>query len=128
VAHLRQVLAACCASPVIFVYRNLHNCTHISLHQDGTNWALVPPYSGLYKVLSWRQKTLQLLMCSKPVTVLTDRIKLAYIMNEDCRNTTFNPAANAMPFIALPATLLPPPATRTTHFGCHVRFATCFNT
>jgi hypothetical protein len=35
---------------------------------------------------------LQLLVCSKPIIVLTDIVSLAYILNEtDCGNITFNP-------------------------------------
>jgi hypothetical protein len=68
-ARLRPLLAACHASPATFVYSNLKKCTHVFLHQDTTCWALEPPYSGPYQVLSWREKAMQLLMRGRPITV-----------------------------------------------------------
>jgi hypothetical protein len=68
-----------------------------------------------YQVLSWRQKTMQLFVRGKPVTVSVDRVKPASILNEaDCRNTTSkaNPAT-------VPPTA-PLPATQTTCSGHHV--------
>jgi cleavage and polyadenylation specificity factor subunit 1 len=68
-AHLRPILAARHASPATFVHKDLEKCTHAFLHQDATRWDLEPPYSGPYQVLSWRDKTLQLLVRGRPVTV-----------------------------------------------------------
>jgi transposase InsO family protein len=45
--HLRPVLAACHASPAIFVYSDL-KYTHFFLRQDTMRQALEPPYSGPY--------------------------------------------------------------------------------
>jgi hypothetical protein len=79
---------------------------HVFLHQDTLCQALEPTYSDPYQVLSWREKTLQLLMCGRPVTVSTDGVKPAYILNgTDCRNNIFNPLVNAIPAVAPPATL-----------------------
>jgi hypothetical protein len=55
-------------------------CTHVFLLQDAMRRALEPPYSGPYHVLSRRDKMLQLLVCRRPVTVSTDRVKPAYIL------------------------------------------------
>jgi cleavage and polyadenylation specificity factor subunit 1 len=81
VARLRPVPAARHASPSTFVHSDLESCTHIFLRQDTTRRAFEPPYSGPYQVLSRREKTLQLLMRGRPVTVSTDRVKPAYILN-----------------------------------------------
>jgi hypothetical protein len=65
-----------------------------SAEQRAGHWALEPPYSGPYRVLSWRVKTLQLLVCWRPVTVSTDRVKPAYTLNGTDRGSNFNlPAA-----------------------------------
>jgi hypothetical protein len=64
------------------VYKDHHNCTYVFLRQDATHHTLEPPYSSRYQVLSWNEKTLQLLVRGKPLTVSTNRIKPAYIFNE----------------------------------------------
>jgi hypothetical protein len=59
----------------------------------------------------------------KPVTMLTDKVKLVYIFNEaNCGNTFFNPVANATP-----ATSPPPSVTQTT-LSSHNCFTARFNT
>jgi hypothetical protein len=113
-ARLTPVPAAHNASPATFVYKDLHNCMHVSLCQYETRRAVDPPYSGPYYVLSRGEKTLELL-CGKPVTVSTDRVKRAYLLNKtDCGSTIFNLSASVTPAIAPPATPLPPAATQTT--------------
>jgi hypothetical protein len=115
--------------PASFVHKDLHNWTHVFLHHDATRQALEPPYNFTYQVLSRREKTQQLFVRGKSVTVSADRVKPAYVLNDtDCGNTIFNPLASATPAIAPPATLLPPPATRTTRSGRHVSFPALFNT
>jgi hypothetical protein len=122
-ARLRPVPASHHASSTTFMHEDLDNCTHVFLRQDATRRALEPPYSGPYQVLSRREKTLQLLLRGKPVTVSADRVKPAYVLNEaGCGSTIFSPSASATPGIA------PPPGTQTTHCGRRVRFPACFNT
>jgi hypothetical protein len=44
--------------------------------------------------------TLQLLVHRRPVTVSTDRVKMAYILNgTDCGNNTFKPLDDATPVV-----------------------------
>jgi hypothetical protein len=119
-ARLRPVPAARHASPATSLHKDLEKCTHVFLRQDAMRWALEPPYSGPYQVLSWRDKTLQLLIRRRPVTVSTDRVKPAYILNEIiCRNLT--PPVIATPVIAPPA-MPPQPPTKTTCSGRHIYF------
>jgi hypothetical protein len=97
-AHLGPLPLACHPSAAKFVHKGLHNYTHVFLCHDATRRAVVPPYSGLYQVLSRREKTLQLLACGEPVTMSADRANPACILHEaDCGNTTFNLAPNATP-------------------------------
>jgi hypothetical protein len=97
-ARLRPVPAVRHASPATFVHKDLHNCTHVLLCQDATRRALEPPYSGPYQVLSRKEKTLQVLVHGKPVTVSADRVKPAYVLNEtDCGSTTSKSSANTTP-------------------------------
>jgi hypothetical protein len=121
-ACLRPVPTAHHASSATFVHKDLQNYTHVFLCQDAIRLALEPPYSGPYQVLSRREKTLQLIMGGKPITLSADKVKPAYVLNEaDCGSTIFNPSASATPAIA-------PPPTQTTHFGRRVRFPARFNT
>jgi cleavage and polyadenylation specificity factor subunit 1 len=85
-ARLRPVPAARHTSPATLVHSDLEKCTHVFLRQDATRWALQPPYSGPYQVLSRRNKTLQLLIWWRPVTVS------AYILHENRGNSTNPPA------------------------------------
>jgi hypothetical protein len=126
-ARLRPVLAARHASPATFVHKDLQSCTYIFLSQDATRRALGPPYSGPYQVLSRREKTLQLLVRGKPVTMSADRVKPAYVLNEsDHGSSTYNSPANTTPAPAV--TPPPPPDNQPTRSGRHVRFPARFNT
>jgi hypothetical protein len=77
-------------------------------------------HSFPYQVLSRRQKTMKLLVRGKPVTVLTDRVKPAYILNEaDYENT---------PSDGYPASTVPSPPPAPTQATRHVGFPMRFNT
>jgi hypothetical protein len=120
-ASLRPILAERHTSPATFVHSDLKKFLHVFLLQDTTRGVLEPPYSGSYQALSWRGKTLRLLMHVRPVIVL-DGVKPTYILNgTDRRNSTFNPLVNATPAIASSATL-PQPSTQTMHSGRHIHF------
>jgi cleavage and polyadenylation specificity factor subunit 1 len=112
--HIKPVPAARHASPATFV------------HSNATCRALEPPYSGPYQVLSLRDKTLQLLVRGRPVTVSADRVKPAYILHETNHGNNTNPPAPATPAIALPATPTPP-STKTTCSSRHIPFPSRFN-
>jgi hypothetical protein len=81
-ARLRPVPAARHSSSATFMHTDLHNCKNVLLRQDATCRALEPPYNVPYQVLSRRQKTLQLLVRGKLVTVFAERVKPAYVFNE----------------------------------------------
>jgi hypothetical protein len=66
---------------------------------------------------------MKLLVRGRPVTMSTDRVKPAYILNEaDCRNTP----SSGSPASTVP--LLSPTPTQTTRFGRHICFPVLFNT
>jgi hypothetical protein len=76
-ASFRAVLAGCHASRATFMHKDLHNCIHVFFRQDATCWALEPPCSDPYQALSLREKMLQLLVCSMPITMSANRVKPA---------------------------------------------------
>jgi hypothetical protein len=73
-AHLKPVPAARHTSPATFVHSDLEMCIHVFLRQATTCQASEPPYSSPYQVLSRREKTLQLLVRRRPVTMSTDMV------------------------------------------------------
>jgi hypothetical protein len=86
------------ANPDTFNHKDLPNCTHVFFRQGSTHRALKPPYSGPYQVLSWKDKPLKLLVRRKPIIVSANRVKPAYIFNEDeCGIKAFKPATTATP-------------------------------
>ncbi|XP_023723927.1 uncharacterized protein LOC111873434 [Cryptotermes secundus] len=96
-ARLRPIPASRHASPATFVHRDLGNCTQFFLRQDAGRRALEPHYRGPYQVFTRRGKTMQILVRDRPVTVSTDRVKPAYMLNESSHetHTTFNPTTTA---------------------------------
>jgi hypothetical protein len=121
--HLRPVPATHHANPGTFMHKDLTNCTHVFLRQDSASRALQPPYSGPYQVLSRKDKPLKLLVRGKPITVSADRVKPAYILNEDdSGHTTPKPTDTATPTKAPPDIPTPPSAIKTTRSGRHVHF------
>jgi hypothetical protein len=74
-ACLRPVPAARHASPATFMHGDLEKCTHIFLCLDTMHHALESPCSGPYQVQLRREKTLQLLMLGKTITMSTNRVK-----------------------------------------------------
>jgi hypothetical protein len=122
-ARIRPVPAARHSFPTTFVHRDLHKCTRLFLRkaQRAGLW------SPLQRPLSRKEKTLQLLVRGRPITVSTDTVKPAYILNgTDHWNRTFNPAVDATLTIAPPVTP-PPPTARTTSSVRHALFSARFS-
>jgi hypothetical protein len=121
-ARLKPIPTTCHANTATFIHKDLTNYTHFFLRQDSTRRVLEPPYSGPYQVLSRKDKTLKLLVHGKPITVSADRVKPAYIFNEDdCGTTTFKPATTATS-TTTPSGIPPPPSTtKTTRSGAQQR-------
>jgi cleavage and polyadenylation specificity factor subunit 1 len=125
-ARLRPVPAARHTSPATFIHSALEECTHVFLRQDAMRRALEPPYSGPYKVLSRRDKVLQLLVRGRPVTVSTDRVKPAFILNGTNDRSSSTPSAAATLTTAPTVTPSQDPS-RTTRSGRRVYFPSRFN-
>ena len=125
--RLRPVPATRHASPATFVHKDLKDSTHVFLRQDALRRVLEPPYSGPHKVITRTDKTFQLSVRGKPVTVSADRVKPAYAFNETERgiSTARSPPPQVPPAAAPPDT---PPASRTTRAGRHVRLPARFIT
>jgi hypothetical protein len=83
-ARLRPAPAAHHTFLAKFVHKHLHNYTRLSPSGRNTQGS-VAPSQWPYQIFSRTEKTLQLLVRGKPVTVSADRVKPAYVLNEaDC--------------------------------------------
>jgi hypothetical protein len=103
------------------MHNDLKKWTHVFLRQDATRRALEPPYTGPYQVLSRREKTLQLLVRGRYVSVSADMVKPAYILQEDDHGNTINPPAAANPTLGPPVLPTQSPL-KTTRYGRHINF------
>ena len=70
-------------TPPVFVSKDLKTCTHIFLQVDKPRTGFDKPYSGPYKVLERRDKTVKIKVFEKEYIVTWDRCKPAYMLNKD---------------------------------------------
>lgn len=80
-----------------FVLKDLQTTTHVFLRHDAPTRALQLLYDGPYEVLSRTEKTAKLKINGKAVTVLTDRIKPAYLLTEDTQTKEASTQKNITP-------------------------------
>jgi hypothetical protein len=79
----------------IFAFRDLETCSHVFLRHDAVKPPLQPAYDGPYKVLRRDHRTFRLLLNGRPTSVSTDRLKPAYVANEDPPQPTITPSNTA---------------------------------
>nr|XP_018909024.1 PREDICTED: uncharacterized protein LOC109038438 [Bemisia tabaci] len=84
-ATLRPTPASKHSMPGSFVFKDLANCTHAFL-RDETRKSLQPPYTGPHKIIRRDDKTFTLLVKNKETVVSIDRLKPAYVENEERGN------------------------------------------
>ena len=126
--QLRPVPAARHASPAVFIHKDLADSTQVFLRHDAVRRPLDPPYSGLQMVLARTNKTLQIAINGRPITVSPDRVKPAYIMAESYSRTVNARTPPEQSTQPAPQSSTPsPPTTRTTRSGRRVRFPARFN-
>ena len=66
-----------------FVPPDLRNCSHAFLRVDAAKPPLTPPYTGPYLIRDRKEKTLRLQIGNKLDWVSIDRLKPAYLLNDD---------------------------------------------
>ncbi|XP_046973849.1 uncharacterized protein LOC124540391 [Vanessa cardui] len=82
-AQIRPVPAAHHTPKKRFVFRDLDTADQVFLRQDALRKSLQPPYTGPYQVIKRGQKTFQILVKNKKITVSIDRLKPAYTIKSD---------------------------------------------
>jgi cleavage and polyadenylation specificity factor subunit 1 len=71
----------------IFIQKNLNDCSHVFLRDDTTKPSLDPRYKGPFEVIQRNDKFFKIIVKNKEETVSIDRLKPAYILNEDLEAT-----------------------------------------
>lgn len=125
---LRPIPAARHASYATFVHKDLKDITHVFLRHDAVRRSLEPPYSGPHRVVARTDKTFKLIVRGREVIVSADRVKPAYILQEDRHATTTTSASPAQAHT--PPNAQAAPSTRppqTTRSGRRVRFPARFD-
>uniref|UniRef100_A0A5S6Q037 RNA-directed DNA polymerase n=1 Tax=Trichuris muris TaxID=70415 RepID=A0A5S6Q037_TRIMR len=66
----------------VFVSKRLRDCSHVFIREPGLTSGLAPPYSGPLPVLRRTDKTVTVDTGGAPATVAIDRVKPAFIVND----------------------------------------------
>ena len=127
-SQLRPTPAARHVFPVTLIHKSLRDSSHVFLRQDTIRHALEPPYSGPHQVIARTDKTLQIVVRDRHIT-MADRVKPAYLLGTSQHDTNNPPAPpNSTPTTPYKT---PIPPTKTTLSGCTihhpVRFTTYFS-
>lgn len=77
--NLRSSETSWHASTKIFSHKALDSSSHVFLRHDGVRLSLQRPYSGPHKVIRRSNKTYDILIGSRKVTVSKDRLKPAFL-------------------------------------------------
>ncbi|XP_023316038.1 uncharacterized protein LOC111693963 [Trichogramma pretiosum] len=82
--RLQPVPASRHCKPRVFVFQDLRDCGYVFLPDDKISKALVnTPFTGPWKVLERTEKIFKLSIRGKAVTVSIDRLKPAYVLDDD---------------------------------------------
>lgn len=67
----------------IFIHKDLKECKYVFVRNDMVRRSLQPPYDGPYSVISRKDKVFTVQVKDRQVTISIDRLKPAYILDED---------------------------------------------
>lgn len=117
---LRPVPASRHSQRSSFVFKDLATATHVLLRDDTVRRPLQPPYTGPFRILRRRDKTLTLDVNGKESTVSVDRVKPAHLDSDVFSPSTYVSIPECSPIPSLdPSNTAPPVTTRS---GRRVRF------
>ncbi|GFX98835.1 retrovirus-related Pol polyprotein from transposon 412 [Trichonephila clavipes] len=80
--HLNPVATSTHGHSAHFVHPALSSCTHVFLRIDKVSPPLTQPYTGPHEVIARTDKTLQIIINSKPSWVSIDRVKPAFVSQD----------------------------------------------
>ena len=73
-------------------HKSLWDSSHVFLRQDTVHRALEPPYSGPHHIIARTDKTLQIVIQGRHITVSADRVKPTYLLGASQHDTNNPPA------------------------------------
>jgi hypothetical protein len=88
----------------VFIFRELAFTPYVFLRNDTVKGPLQPPYDGPYKVIERGDKHFEIRINDKNVIVSIDRLKPAFIINDDNEHNTDKPSTKASNKIIYPET------------------------
>lgn len=121
--HMREIRATQTRvqTPPVYLPRELPNCKYVFLRIDSSRSPLQPPYSGPHRVLARTAKYVTLDIAGRRDSVSLDRVKPAFIEEQNILGTTPPPAqdqptdsltadtpSTSNPPIPIPAPPIPP--------------------
>lgn len=71
----------------IFIHKDLKECQFVFVRNDMVRRSLQPPYDGPYRVISRNDKIYKIQVKDRQVNISIDRLKPAYILEEDETNS-----------------------------------------
>lgn len=114
-SHLRAVPTRAVSHHKPYLPQDLTTATHVFIRTDSIKKSLSAPYSGPYEVLQRSAKTFRLLVNGRHETVSVDRLKPAFLENEDLvLPTDISALDSTQPYKPSPAQ--PAPIKRVTWF------------
>ncbi|XP_011263852.2 uncharacterized protein LOC105255964 [Camponotus floridanus] len=75
------------AKKTTFVFKNMKTASHVLVRHDASAGALHLPYDGPFEVLNRSNKTYKLRIRGKAVNISVDRLKPAYILDDETPTT-----------------------------------------
>jgi hypothetical protein len=116
----------------VFIFQELTFCAYVFLRNDTVKGPLQPPYDGPYKVIERGEKHFKIQINNENVIMSIDRLKPAFIINDDNEHNTDEPSTEPLKITIYPETqrsvILETQREENarewhvTRFGRHVRF------
>lgn len=135
-SNIRPVPASRHSQPKTFIFKDIHESSHVLLRDDAVRKPLQPPYTGPYKVIERAsdKKTVVIDYKGKPMVVTMDRVKPMYLESDIHPSETSSQKEIASPAIHTPLPCSsqnedkPNEETKyTTRSGRIVRFKKCLD-
>lgn len=98
----------------VFVPNSLSDCSHVFVRVDSVRRPLERPYEGPFRVIRRDERTFTIEKHGKHETVSIDRLKVAFVMEEEGTKASTQPPYVPLTNSALPPVPRPPPAPLDT--------------
>lgn len=87
----------------LFIHKDLQDCSHVFVRVDAIKKPLQPPYEGPYRVIKRTDKVYTIQLQNRETNISIDRLKPAYLLQEDIPNDTSSLQDTSSPRNSFPA-------------------------